>query len=107
VVERDQIIWLNDSLNLINMRGGKRPGAGRKKGFAAKSAEEARRVFAEAVSEQIGPITDALVKKASKGDIRAAQLLFERAWGKASSADILTVRTGPRPAVINYIIPKE
>jgi hypothetical protein len=89
------------------MQGGKRQGAGRKKGFAAKSAEEARRVFAEAVSEQIGPIANALVKKAAKGDIRAAQLLFERAWGKASSTDTLTVKSEPMPAVINYIVPTE
>lgn len=39
-----------------NMTGGKRTGSGRKKGFAAKSAEEARRLFAERVALEIGPL---------------------------------------------------
>ena len=64
------------------MRGGKRLNAGRKKGFAAKTAEEARRLIAEMVSKEITPIAEMLIKKAKKGDIRAIQLLFERAWGK-------------------------
>ncbi len=76
------------------MRGGKRQGAGRKQGFAAKSAEEARRVFAEMVSKEITPIAKALIKQAKKGDIRAAQLLFERAWGRASSDTLRSTATG-------------
>lgn len=63
-------------------RGGKRPGAGRKKGYAAKSAEEARKVFAELISKEIEPIVKALIKKAKKGDIRATSLLLDRAFGK-------------------------
>lgn len=70
------------------MRGGKRQGAGRKQGFAAKNAEEARRVFAEMVSKEITPIATALIKQAKKGDIRAAQLLFDRAWGKVPGETI-------------------
>lgn len=64
------------------MRGGKRKGAGRKQGYAAKSAEEARRVFAELVSAEIGPIAQALIKKAKKGDIRAIRELLDRAYGR-------------------------
>lgn len=63
-------------------RGGKRPGAGRKKGYAAKTAEEARRIFAELVFQEIEPIAKALIKQAKKGDAKAISLLFDRAFGK-------------------------
>lgn len=63
-------------------RGGKRPGAGRKKGYAAKNAEEARKFISEKVSKEIGPIVNALIKKAKQGDIRAAKELFDRAYGR-------------------------
>ena len=63
------------------MQGGKRLGAGRKKGFAAKNAEEARRLLSERVAQEIGPICDILVSKAKKGDMRAIKELLDRAWG--------------------------
>ena len=63
-------------------RGGKRPGAGRKKGFSAITAEESRKVIAELVVNDIVPITKALIKKAKQGDVKAASLLFDRAFGK-------------------------
>jgi hypothetical protein len=66
-------------------RGGKRPGAGRKKGYAAKNAEEARKFIAERVSKEMGPIVNALIKKAKQGDIRAAKELFDRAYGRPES----------------------
>ncbi len=66
-------------------RGGKRPGAGRKKGYAAKTAEETRKVIAELVSKDITPITKALIKKAKQGDVRASSLLFDRAFGKQTN----------------------
>lgn len=65
------------------MKGGYRKGAGRKKGFAAKSAEEARKVLSERVAAEIGPIAEILICKAKKGDIRAIKELLDRAWGKA------------------------
>jgi hypothetical protein len=68
------------------MQGGKRKGAGRKKGFAALKAEEARAFIAQAVSQELGLITAALVKKAKHGDVRAAQILLERAYGKPIEA---------------------
>lgn len=64
-------------------KGGKRPGAGRKRGFAAKNAEEARSILSEMVMKEIKPIGLALIKKAKKGDISAARELFDRAFGKA------------------------
>lgn len=63
-------------------QGGKRQGAGRKKGYAAKSAEEARRYAAQVVTKALKPIFKAIIKKAKQGDIRAATLLLDRAFGK-------------------------
>ena len=71
------------------MRGGYRQGAGRKPGFAAKNAEEARRVLSEMVMREIGPIVEALIAKAKNGDVIAIRELFDRAFGKSpSSVDI-------------------
>ncbi len=63
-------------------QGGKRAGAGRKKGFAAVKAEQARAYFAEQVGASLEPIIRGLIEKAVAGDIRAAQALFERAYGR-------------------------
>ncbi len=68
------------------MKGGYRKGSGRKKGFSALEAEKVREFIAQRVSAELGPIVDGLVKKAKKGDIRATQTLFERAWGKTPQA---------------------
>lgn len=68
------------------MRGGYRAGAGRKRGFAAKNAEEARKLLSERVWREIAPISDALISKAKEGDIRAIHELFDRAWGRAPQA---------------------
>ena len=65
------------------MRGGYRENSGRKKGFAAKNAEEARRVLSEMVMHEIEPIGKALVEKAKRGDVMAVRELFDRAFGKA------------------------
>ena len=64
------------------MRGGYRQGAGRKQGFAAKNAEEARKLLSERLTQEIVPIADVLISQAKKGDIRAIKELFDRAWGK-------------------------
>ena len=66
------------------MRGGYRENAGRKQGFAAKNAEEARRILSEMVMREIEPIGEALIVKAKKGDVLAVRELFDRAFGKAS-----------------------
>jgi hypothetical protein len=68
------------------MRGGYRQNAGRKQGYSAKSAEEARKLLCERVAQEIGPISDILISQAKKGDIRAIRELFDRAWGKAPQA---------------------
>jgi len=63
-------------------RGGYRQNAGRKQGFSAKSAEEARQVLSEMVMREIGPIGEALITKAKGGDVSATKELFDRAFGK-------------------------
>lgn len=65
------------------MRGGHRNGAGRKRGFAAKTAEEARKILAGMVMGEIEPIGKALISKAKKGDVAAIRELFDRAFGKS------------------------
>lgn len=65
------------------MRGGYRQNAGRKKGFAAKNAEEARKLLSKRLSQEIGLISNILISKAKNGDIRAIKELFDRAWGRA------------------------
>ena len=65
--------------------GGKRPGAGRPKGAVSGHTKEAlifkeeliRRVLAEK-----GPIIDALIKKAKKGDVQALREINDRPLGK-------------------------
>lgn len=64
------------------MHGGNRKGAGRKKGFAAKDAEEARRYLSHRVSEEIQPLAEVLIQRARKGGLKAFQILLDRAWGR-------------------------
>lgn len=78
------------------MKGGKRQGAGRKKGFSALEAEKAREFIAQKVSANLELITNALLKKAKKGDIRAIQILFDRALGKVAQAPDLLEVEDPR-----------
>jgi plasmid stability protein len=75
------------------MRGGYRENAGRKQGFAAKNAEEARRILSEMVMREIRPIGEALIAKAKKGDVIATRELFDRALGKASQSTKVQVES--------------
>ena len=68
------------------MKGGYRIGAGRKQGFAAKNAEEARKLLSERVAQEIAPLTDILIKRAKAGNMRAMHELLDRAWGRAPQA---------------------
>ena len=78
------------------MKGGYRLGAGRKKGFAAKSSEEARKIFSEMLMREIEPIAKALITKAKRGDVAAARELFDRSWGKATQQTENAGVNGPR-----------
>ena len=84
------------------MKGGKRIGAGRKKGFAAKNAEQARQVLSEMLVGKIKPIAEALIARAEAGDVVAAKELFDRAWGKSMQSTEISGKDG-KPAIV--IIP--
>lgn len=64
------------------MHGGYRQGSGRKKGFSAKNAEEARRYLSQRVAEELSPLVDALIEQAKDGNLKAMQILLDRAWGR-------------------------
>ena len=81
------------------MRGGYREGAGRKQGYAAKSAEEARRKLSDMLISEIKPIAEALIARAKAGDVVAAKELFDRAWGKSLQSTEISGKDG-KPAVV-------
>ena len=64
------------------MRGGYRQNSGRKKGFSAIEAEKAREFIVEKVNASLEPIIAKLIQLAKKGDLRAIQILFDRAYGR-------------------------
>ena len=84
------------------MHGGYRQGAGRKQGFAAKSAEEARKLLSERLNQEIDYISDVLILRAKQGDIKAIQLLFDRAWGRAPQATEIVSKQPLVVQVVNY-----
>ncbi len=83
------------------MRGGYREGAGRKLGFAAKNAEEARRVLSDMVIRDIQPIGEALITKAKNGDVTATKELFDRAFGRSPQTAKIDL-TNNRPIEIHF-----
>src|SRR3989344_2342222 len=85
------------------MRGGYRQGAGRKKGFAAKNAEEARKYFSERVAQEIEPLCDRLLSSAKAGDIRAIQVLFDLSWGRPAQAIQLQSEKLPVPIMVQFL----
>lgn len=72
-------------------KGGYRPGAGRKKGFAALEAERARARIAVKLAKELDPIVDKAIALAKKGDKAARDWLTDRAYGKPQQAiDVMT-----------------
>lgn len=65
------------------MKGGYRPGAGRKKGLASIEAEKARDFIAQKVSASLEPIISNLIKQAKDGNVQTVKELFDRAWGRS------------------------
>lgn len=63
--------------------GGKREGAGRKKGVHTLLAEQGRNRIAAYLDKHLPEILEALAQKARVGDVPAIKELFDRAWGKA------------------------
>lgn len=82
------------------MRGGYREGSGRKQGFAAKKAEEAREILAGMVISEIVPIGEALIAKAKTGDVSAIKELLDRAFGKAPQTNKIDLSETVRPVPI-------
>ena len=93
------------------MRGGYRQNAGRKQGFAAKNAEEVRRILSDMVMREIEPIGKALIDKAKKGDVTATRELFDRAFGRApQNAPIDSLNSNaaiPTPILSNLFVSPE
>ncbi len=87
--------------------GGKRIGAGRKQGFAAKNAEEARRILSEMVMNEIEPIGKALIAKAKNGDVAATRELLDRAFGKAPQTERIESESKLLPVPILVRFAKE
>ncbi len=63
--------------------GGKREGAGRKKGYPALEAEKARLMIAEKLATQFAPIVDKAIEQAKQGQKDARDWLTDRAYGKS------------------------
>lgn len=85
------------------MRGGFRENAGRKKGFSAIEAEKAREFIVEKVNASLEPIIGSLIELAKKGDIRASQVLFDRAYGRPITP-IETAGEAPMMIMINDVL---
>jgi hypothetical protein len=62
--------------------GGKREGAGRKKGYAALQAEKARELICKALEKELVPIIEVAIEQAKTGDRYAREWLIERGYGK-------------------------
>jgi hypothetical protein len=90
------------------MRGGYRAGAGRKKGFSAKNAEEVRRILSEMVMREIVPIGNALISRAKNGEVVAVRELFDRAFGKAPQTAKVDLSSDQlEPSIVNIISYKD
>lgn len=69
--------------------GGKRPGAGRKKGQKAKSTLDAIQLKEALIAkyrEYADPINKALIDKAMTGDIQAIREVHDRVYGRSKES---------------------
>lgn len=85
-------------------RGGKRPGAGRKKGFAALKAEQAREFIAAELEKNLKLIVTRAIDQAKEGDKYARDWLSDRAWGKAPQTLSLEDGDGEGFQVVKILI---
>lgn len=72
--------------------GGKRPGAGKKKGSKAShtlEAEAVKQLYVEKAKQYAEPIATALIEKAITGDIGAIKEFNDRAFGKAPQSIVM------------------
>ncbi|KKQ35350.1 MAG: hypothetical protein US50_C0017G0011 [Candidatus Nomurabacteria bacterium GW2011_GWB1_37_5] len=77
---------------MTTQRGGKREGAGRKKGFPALQHEEARKLLSIKLATEFGPIVDKAIEQAKDGDTEARRWLTDRAWGRAKESVDMNVQ---------------
>lgn len=77
--------------------GGKREGAGRKKGFVALEAERQRIMIAEKLVKDFAPIVEKAIQQAKDGDFKAREWLTDRSYGKATTPIEMTVTDLPVP----------
>jgi hypothetical protein len=73
-------------------KGGKRVGAGRKKGLSSMLSEAAHDYIAKRVVEEQEPLIQAQLKKAKKGDTFAFNALYDRGFGRPKQTSDVTVR---------------
>lgn len=85
-------------------RGGKREGAGRKKGVASILADKARNFIAEQVDKELRPIVEKAIEQAKVGDSKAREWLSERAWGKAIQAVVTKDEDGNDLPITGIVI---
>lgn len=78
------------------MRGGFRENSGRKQGFSALEAEKSRQYIAGQVAASLEPIVAGLIKRAKQGDLKATQILFDRAFGRPVTPIEATIEEGPK-----------
>src|SRR3990167_6277777 len=82
------------------MKGGFRENSGRKKGFSAIQAEKSREYIVRQVEEALKPIVDSLIERAKKGDLKATQILFDRAFGRPVTPVEAKIDESPRISLI-------
>jgi hypothetical protein len=84
--------------------GGKREGAGRKKGYAAIQAEKTRELICKALEKDIKPIIVKAIKQAKDGDPVARSFLFERGYGKVAQAIVTEDENGEHQPITGMVI---
>lgn len=84
-------------------KGGKREGAGRKKGEATLIAQKSRIYLAKRLAKELNPIVSKAIEDAKKGDKAAREWLFDQAFGKAPQAVTLSDDNGD-PIAFNVVL---
>lgn len=84
--------------------GGKREGAGRKKGYAAIEAEKSRERICKELEKTWKPIVVKAIAQAKDGDPIARAWLFERGYGKVVQAVVTEDENGERMPITGMVI---
>jgi hypothetical protein len=71
--------------------------------MAAFEAERSHEYIVQRVNASLRPIIDVLIRKAKKGDIRSAQILLDRAYGRVlQTPDVLSDRLPAETKIVIY-----